>query len=197
MTTRVLLFLACVLCWDVVTPGWTAERLEAPSGDILCGARCLYVGLVALGLDPGEYSDFLEKCGKVDPRGFSIGQLEEIAKKHGARTLAVKTTLENLKLREGPFVCIAHIDGDHFVNVGDISDNMVWVINPPQESSVSCEVFKKRWEGIALLLSQSELVREEDLRQPDTRKWWLISVSVLMGIVSWKCWPLRRNEDAK
>ncbi len=194
MTIRMSLWFACFAFWGGLTVARAADDPVSPDGDMLCGAKCLYTGLVALELDPGEYPEFLEKCGSVQPQGFSIGQLAEVAEKYGAQTLAVQTTLENLKLREERFVCIAHVDGNHFVNVGDVNDSSVWVVNPPVESSVARELFTNRWEGYALLLSKSELVREEDLRQPWGWKWMLGAVGIAAGIVVW--FVVRKRGDS-
>lgn len=152
------------------------------SHDPLCGVKCLYSGLVALDLQPGEYPSFLEKCGDVDARGFSLGRIEEIAKECGATTLAVNTTLDNLQLRQERFVCIAHVDGTHYVNLGDVDGNQVWVVDPPRDGMIATEVFAKRWDGNALLLARTPLAPEEELRRPVRWGWIMASGAIMIGI---------------
>ncbi len=184
MTGRLYpLVLSAVFSWGL-SAGLAADELINQARDPLCGAKCLYTGLVALELDPGSYSTFIENCGDVEARGFSLGQLDEFAKQHGATTLAVQTTFENLKLRRERFVCIAHVDGNHFVNVGDVNDNSVWVINPPQEGSMALELFAKRWNGQALLLARSALVPEEELQQPWRWGWAIVGGLMAAGIAA-------------
>lgn len=162
--------------------------------DLLCGVRCLYSGLVALDLKPGDYSEFMQRCGDADTRGYSLGRLEEIARSHGASTLAVNTTLDHLAMREQPFVCIAHVDENHYVNIGDVDANQVWVIDPPRDGMISTAVFAKRWDGYALLLSRTPLEPEESLRRPWPWKWMMAGGAAAFGLSLWGfLWKRKRT----
>ena len=180
--TRHVLLLICLAC---TFRSGLADVGSDLFQDPLCGVKCLYSGLVALDLDPGEYPEFVERCGEVDARGFSLGRLEEIARECGASTLAVKTSLRNLQLREERFVCIAHVDRTHFVNLGDANQNQVWVIDPPQEGLISTEVFAKRWDGNALLLSRAPLTPEVELHRPLWWGWFIAGGVAVVGVVFW------------
>ena len=160
----------CVVVWSLSATTCLAQgRSET---DLLCGVKCLYTGLLALGVDPGKYSEFITKCGSADARGYSIGRLEEIAKGFGVETLPVQTSLENLQRREGRFVCIAHVDENHFVNIGDVDGNLVWIVDPPRDGPVAVDVFAQKWKGTALLLSRVPLVPENKLRWSVAGFWW-------------------------
>ena len=137
---------------------------DDPEPDLLCGVKCVYVGLISLEVDPGTFSSFVQKCGVPDARGYSIGRLEQVAQSFGVSTLSVQTSLDNLKRRKNPFVCVAHVDGHHFMNLIDANESVVWVIDPPQEKQIAKELFAQRWNGTALLLSRTPLVPEESLR---------------------------------
>lgn len=196
MRIRQSLLLVSILSWCGTSPCLTAESWSkdtvtsvSPGGDILCGAKCLYISLVALDVDPGGYEKFLIRCGEVEQEGFSIGRLAEVAQSYGVETLAVNTTLANLKQRRERLACIAHVDGHHFVNIGDVDDGTVWVINSPFDSSVAREVFEAHWRGDALLLSKTVLTREEDLVksslfQSSFHGWRLVLVVIAAGIVA-------------
>lgn len=161
------------------------ERQET---ELLCGVRCLYMGLLAMEIDPGRFADFIEKCGVADARGYSVGRLEEIARQHGAETLLVKTTIDNLRLRPTPFVCIAHVDGNHFVIIGDVDDSEVWIVDPPREGGIAKELFVKRWDGTALLLSRSPLASEESLaRWPWAKMAWVAGIGLVLA-AGWSIW---------
>lgn len=151
-----------------------SDAVSAGRADPLCGYNCLYSGLHALDYDPGDYSDFLAKHALADPRGASIGQLDVLAKSFGAQTQAVKTTLDHLKSRQASnerFVCIAHVDGNHFVNIADIDDQGVWIVDPPRDGMIAEALLAKRWSGDAILISREPLMREEDIRLSSPWKW--------------------------
>lgn len=179
--TRCLL--VCLCLW--ATPCGAQGRSKT---DLLCGVKCLYTGLLALGIDPGKYPDFITKCGSADARGYSIGRLEEIAKGFGVETLPVQTSLSNLQRRQGRFVCIAHVNENHFVNIGDVEGSQVWIVDPPRDGPVAVDVFAKKWKGTALLLSREPLVPESEL---GPRIGWWVGASVLLIGILWATWRWR------
>jgi len=163
---------------------------EDRAPDLLCGIKCLYVGLLTLGVEPGKYGDFVEKHGDIDARGMSLGRIDEIARKYQVHTLGVNTSLEDLRRRTGQFVCIAHVDGNHFVNIGDVTDKEVWIVDPPGEGAVARGLFAKRWKGTALLISTSPLEVES------SRFWRWLSMCVTTGGALSGLWLWRRARRA-
>lgn len=131
--------------------------------DLRCGSYCLYVGLKALDLPVGSYEDLEERLGQPSPAGYSLGQLDEAARAYGAKTLGVKTGLENLRRRPGRFVCIAHLDKNHFVNVAALDESHAFLVDPPGSSTVPAATLRAVWDGTALLISSEPLLAEEDL----------------------------------
>jgi len=144
---------------------------QTPSGlpgssrsDVRCGSYCLYVALKALDLGPGTYEELEEALGPPSDDGYSMLQLQEQAERFGAETLAVKTTLENLRKRERPLGCIAYLDErSHYVLIGDIEDNTVFVVDPPRSYELPAATLSALWSGEALLLSHKPLAPEEAL----------------------------------
>jgi len=176
-------------CLAALLALWTGA---VRGGDPLCGPESLYVGLLGLGVEPGRYGSFLQAFGAVEPRGVSLGRLEETARSFGVETLLVATTLENLARRRagGPFTCVAHVDGDHFVLIGDVEPTKVWIVDPPQAEHVASALFRTRWRGQALLLSQRLLAPEESLRASGP-SWWLWGAAII-GVAP-AAWGLLRT----
>jgi ABC-type bacteriocin/lantibiotic exporter with double-glycine peptidase domain len=154
-------------------------------GGPLCGPECLYTAMFALDVDPGAYHLFLDRFGNLDERGTTLGRLEEFARERGLYTLTVQTSLKNLQARasEHPFACIAHIDGNHFVLIGDVLPKAVWVTDPPGQSEIAAALFQSRWKGHALLLATHPLLPEEDIhaRSYEMRMWSLVAGMGLLG----------------
>lgn len=142
------------------------------AGNPHCGPQCLYTAMTAIDVNVGEYADFLQTFGLIEARGTSLIPLADMAEQHGLQTLLVKTTLDNLRTRgqNARFACVAHLDGNHFVLIGDVQENRVWIVDPPAETEVASAALLARWKGHALLLAKEPLVREEDLPSP-TRMW--------------------------
>ena len=166
-------------------PQANTEKTASSGGDPLCGYKCLYAGLLALDYNPGKYQDFLEKHASTDSQGASIGELEDLAKSYGAHTQAVQTSLKHLVCREDKaerFVCIAHVDGSHFVNIAEIQGPAIWIIDPPIEGQIAEPIFSKRWAGNALLVSREPLIAESALRLPSPWKWLAGSAAIVITL---------------
>jgi hypothetical protein len=107
----------------------------------------------------------------------------------------VRTTLERLSLRDRPFAIVAHIDGEHFVNIVDSLPGEIVIVDPPELSRISPAALNARWDGTALLVSLHPLAREEDLHPPlDWRKpagWTLLVVGVAAAL--WRLFVLRKR----
>jgi ABC-type bacteriocin/lantibiotic exporter with double-glycine peptidase domain len=156
----------------------------ADDTDPLCGVNCLYTALVALEKDPGTFDSFLQRFEDIQVRGIALGRLAEVAEDFGLSTLAVQTTLEGLALRddERPFVCIAHVENQHFVLIADVQPGSVWVVNPPEREVVAEKLFQERWSGHALLLSTRPQRREEALSRRS--QWPIVQIVVLsLGVL--------------
>lgn len=137
----------------------------------LCGAYCLYVGLKAIDMPVESFERLQEDLGPPPAGGYSLGQLDEVARQYGAETLGVSTSIENLRLCNERFACIAHLNQDHFVLVSKIDTDGVIVVDPPAKRMVPFVTWDRQWDGVALLLSPSALQPEEDLKAPWNWYW--------------------------
>lgn len=165
------------------------------SVDLRCGAYCLYVSLRALEIPIESYEQIEADLGPPSPAGYSMAQLSEVAKKHGAETLGVDTTFENLRRRPQPFACIAHINGNHFVNFAEVEDRQAWVIDPPREYSVPLDTLRTQWEGKALLISATPLLAEDELPRPFP--WNVVLIVVVSSLAAWTLWVVFRRRFAR
>jgi len=165
---------------------------EPETDNARCGSHCLYVALRALDVPIGSFAELEVKCGPPTTDGYSLGKLDEVAKSYGLHTLGVRTSFENLKLREGRFACIAHLeDPPHFVNFADADDaGSVCVIDPPRTYTAPADTLQMRWKGNALLLSTKPLAPEENLRAPWSWREWLVAgglpLLVIFGVLTWR-----------
>ena len=147
-------------------------RLALAEEKEFCGVYCLYVALKSIDLPVDSLEKLQEEMGTPPKGGYSLGQIDATAKKHGAQTLGVETSLDNLRLRTERFACIAHSNENHFVLLSKIEKDGVLVIDPPGKRLVPFVTWDQEWDGMALLLSPDPLLREEELRQP--KNWKLI-----------------------
>ena len=174
----------------LLTTAAFAMLAQSPSQtpDLRCGSYCLYVSLKALDLPVGSFDELQQRLGQPSPAtGYSLAQLKEAAESYGARTLGVETTPENLRRRPGRFACIAHLDGNHFVNIYDVDEKEAWIIDPPRRYTIPLDTLSIRWDGTALLLAREPLLAEEDL--PREVPWLTIAAVcaavLLLGAVVW------------
>ncbi len=158
-----------LICRSLVLPVWLSEdtATRQPTND--CGVSCLFVGLTVLnGNADLSLPDLLNRLSPKG-EGNSIAQLSSTANELGFQTLAVSTTLESLRIRQRPFVFIAHMKRDHFVLIADATDTSVQMVNPPTTSNVPAASFVNEWDGTGLLISNEKLEPEESLV---SRLWW-------------------------
>ncbi len=151
------MILATALAAAVVLIARTAAAADGEVRDPRCGLWCLYVALRGLDFEIPDPQALEVKLGSPTPQGFSLAQLETAAQDCGAETLAVSTTLANLKHRPGRFACIAHDRRGHFVLVSDIKNGQVTVIDPPRVEQIPQPTFEALWDGVALLVSRGPL----------------------------------------
>jgi ABC-type bacteriocin/lantibiotic exporter with double-glycine peptidase domain len=166
-----------------------AERATVPvSAEVadaekpLCGAYCLYVGLLALEIPVGDLDQVQDRLGPPPKPGYSFAQLAKAAESFGAHTLGVQTTLEQLDARPQRFVCIGHLRSNHFVIIANISPDLVTYCDPPAEGSMPQLTFNALWDGQALLLAREPLIPEEEIVVRSARSafvWWLLGAGIL------------------
>ncbi len=152
--------------------GGTAGLSREDSSDVLCGAKALYVALKALDLAPPSFDALRVELGEPDPKGYSVAELETVARRRGAKTLAVSTSLDRLRRRPEGFACITLSNREHFAVLYDVDEDEVYLVDPPNRHRVPRKVFETQWDGVALLLSARELTAEEALNQENSLGRW-------------------------
>lgn len=155
--------------------------------DLRCGANCLYVSLKALDVDGVSFDEVQRKLGAPAPSGYSFGQLADVAKSYGVQTLGVKTSVNNLRLREAPFACIALIRETHYVNFSEVGEREVHIVDAPREYTLPLETLPSVWNGEALLIARQALIAEEELgRSGRIVRFVVIGIStLLLGGLGW------------
>ena len=149
MIWNMILSFCCLQSSGGTPSAWTDE----PATHLNCGAYCLYTGLLGLELYEGGYDDLERELGPPGALGYSIAQLQEVAERHGAHALAVKSNLAQLPNHRRPFACIALLDNQHFVLAADVTAADVAVVDPPRSYALPRDTFESRWDGRALLLA--------------------------------------------
>ncbi len=175
----------------LLLPGQVAK---SPSDvDLRCGAYCLYVALGALDLKPSSFADLEQRLGQPSALGYSMQQLDESARSFSAYTLGVETSLDNLERRSGRFACIALLEGrGHYVCILDLDAKNVYLIDPPNQQTVSRDAFAALWNGKAILLSD----RPIDPRIPERFPWLAVMAgfaTLAAGVVLWVFFKKRRG----
>lgn len=151
--------------------------------DLRCGAYCLYLSLGALDRKPSSFAELEKRLGQPTSLGYSMGQLGDAARSFGVSVLAVETSIENLEARPGRFACVALVERQgHFVCIYDIDESHVYLMDPPDRSSVSREVFSKIWKGKALLLSDRPITPMVPGRFPMKFAWIALVPIVAAGL---------------
>jgi ABC-type bacteriocin/lantibiotic exporter with double-glycine peptidase domain len=162
-----------------------------------CGPNCLYIALRSLDMDIGPFDEFyerqfLKRFGRPDARGYSLGQMETIARELGLQTLGVKTSLERLRHRPPPVGCIAWIRQSHFVLIQSVSEETVEIIDPPRTYTMPAPAFKNIWDGTALLISSRSIPDEDSLSALGRQGWrWagiIAGLACVVGVVGFVFW---------
>ena len=154
----------------------TLAVLGAAAGDSvsaaenhLCGLHCLYVGLSVLG-EEVSLEGLRDELGEPDRDGYVLGRLAVAAEDRGLVARPMNTDLAWLKARRGPFACVAHVRGSHFVLVTQIDDDgTVTVVDPPDRYTMPAATFREIFDGDVLLLAREERALEE---RPAS--WWSV-----------------------
>ena len=87
-----------------------------------------------------------------------MADLEERAKKRGASTIGVQTTIERLSARRRQnerFACIALLELGHYVLLYDADHSLAYVVDPPRSYTVPRDTFDASWTHKVLLSAQS------------------------------------------
>jgi hypothetical protein len=137
----------------------------ATAQDSRCGSYCLYVALKSLELGPDSFEELEQRLGDPEQGGYTMEQLDQAAQSLGAKTIAVRTTLENLASRPESFACIALINNSHFILLYDSDQNVVRLCDPPGLKEMPVSTFRSAWSGEALLLGNSDFLPEEAVDQ--------------------------------
>jgi ABC-type bacteriocin/lantibiotic exporter with double-glycine peptidase domain len=174
---------ASALALNIIAMSALLQAGTTRDADERCGLYCLYVALKSLDVAVPTPEELEQRLGPPPASGYSLGELEAVAREYGTHTLGAQTTVENLQRRAERFACIAHVEGNHFVNLIDVSDGAVSVIDPPSEYSIPIDVLRARWDGKALLISNASLVREEDLPRPWRWGWSAVAALVFTGLL--------------
>ncbi|MDN5211035.1 peptidase domain-containing ABC transporter [Fulvivirgaceae bacterium BMA12] len=108
-----------------------------------CGPTC--IRMIAKSYGKNYSLEYLKRRSYFTREGVSLAGISEAAETIGFRTLAVKTTLENLA-KEAPLPCIVHWQQQHFVVVYKIDKKKVWIADPVgQRITLSHDEFLRSW----------------------------------------------------
>lgn len=166
----------------------------AATPDLRCGAMCLYVGLRGIDVPVASFESIEKKLGPASSMGYSMDQLRSAAEEFGAHALPIQTNLENLRKRRRPFACIAHLTTGHFVLIGDVTNDSVYVINPPQSAAnVPVATFLLMWDQRVLVLAREPVEPEERFRKLPTGLWIWSAILATVTIVIWGSRFFRRR----
>lgn len=181
-----MLGVAMVLMTIAANPETDAsERVIDPR----CGSNCLYLALQLLDCKLESLKQLEDVLGAPSPKGFTLAQLADAARRFNVETLGVETSFQNLTRRTERFACIAHVDGGHFVLFHDVSAGKVTVVDPPRIYEMPSDTMRTRWKGTALLLANRPLTREEKLNP--NRRW--IAIAACAGLAVGVLWFMRRR----
>ncbi|HWE39097.1 MAG TPA: DUF1573 domain-containing protein [Isosphaeraceae bacterium] len=167
----------------VVAMGQVPAEPGSKTADLRCGSYSLYIALKAIDRAPPTFEDLEKTLGSPGPGGYSMKQLEDGAKQRGAQTIAVETTLDNLRWRREPFACITLINDNHFVVFYNIDDQYVYYINAPHEVKLPIDTFRPVWSRQCLLIGPEPFAPEESIRRPWSRAWILGGVLGIAFVV--------------
>ena len=129
--------------------------------DVYCGSYSLFIALRALGIGPETHERLELELGKPAPEGYSMLQLDEMARGFGAKTIAVTTNLDNLAWRPERFACLTVINGHHYVLLYKVEDGKVFVCDAPRIYDLPRETFESVWSRQALLIGPRDFLPEE------------------------------------
>lgn len=131
--------------------------------DVYCGSYSLMVALGALGIGPGSFEELEQQLGEPGPDGYSMLELDEVARSYGARTMAVETSLGNLDWRPERFVCLTVINDHHYVLLYKIEGGKVFLCDAPSTYDLPIDTFESIWSRKALLLGPEEFLPDESI----------------------------------
>ena len=160
------------------------------------GIQCLFVALVALEIEAGEYERFESSIPKPAASNYSLSELADIAKSKGAKVCEVSTSFRNLRDRKQQFACIAHLrDKNRFVLIQDVDDQLAYLVDPPREFTVPVDTMSVVWNGDALLISREDLALVAGTRFGPMQWCMLIGAIFIatMAFLGVKRWRTRNN----
>jgi ABC-type bacteriocin/lantibiotic exporter with double-glycine peptidase domain len=159
--------------------------------ELRCGSYCLMTALLSIDRAPAELEHLESSLGDPSDAGYSMLQLLKAAEHQGAFAAAVHTNPENLSRRNGPFVCIALLNGDHFAILADVSANTATIVDPPDSHEIPLDTLMAEWDGRAVLIADRPLESEELIAARTSRDLFLKSLvrntglALALGLVVW------------
>jgi predicted double-glycine peptidase len=175
MQLRTMLVLWCIIVIAM------QQDLRSQDSDLECGVRCLFVGLHSADDQCTVTLNELRKRLAPGDSGNTLKQLSAAAGTLGFQKLELHTTLDALRVRQRPFVCIAHLKSNHFVLLADITDETIDLLDPPNSlTTVPVSTFTSAWSGNVLLLSKSPLEGEDVIKR--RLRWITFQERLVLGL---------------
>ncbi|TWT69191.1 Peptidase C39 family protein [Crateriforma conspicua] len=151
-----------LLCFLPSKGGYSTDATRPLVVD--CGVEALYLAIASLGNNE-TLDGFASRLPSPGPNGHSLTDLARFAKDRGFHVRLVDTSCNNLTERSAneSFACIAWIAPNHFVNIAECVEHQVTVVDFPNRRTMPISLFRKDWNGEALLISTDELASEASL----------------------------------
>ncbi len=188
MSTLVLLIATTAVC----------QTGQSQAAGSKCGSYCIYVALCALDLVSEPYSTFEKSLPAIGPDGYSFNDLEQIAQRFGADTLALEADLETLARLKGRRACIALLN-QHFVVVKDIdrSAGVVSIIDPPAQYDRPFREFRRTYSRRALVVALAPIGVPSDGAAWRIALWLVCGAAGAIGLLTAARSLTRRRELAR
>ena len=121
--------------------------------DPLCGPKSLLAICKKYNIST-TLDEICDLTGYEEQFGTTMRGLYQATNKKGLPAVPVETELEQLCSIKTP--SIAFVDGNHFLVIHGCKGDKITIQDPPAPSySIQKEVFVKRWNGVALVFSES------------------------------------------
>ena len=95
MRIYVLWLATCSLSTPLL--GQLGRETDRKREDPICGAKCLYVILRGYGKAPNTYKSVVEELGPTSAEGYSLLQLQDVARKHKLYAESVQLDKDTLE----------------------------------------------------------------------------------------------------
>jgi len=129
------------------------------AGMMECGTTCLAMIFKHYG-----YSDirsFLSEKAEVNLSGIDLLTLSKISEEFGFETDGYKMEFKYFK--DVTLPCIAHYNGNHFVVVYKVKNDIVWIADPAVgKYKLKKEEFESKWNGVILMLKTTKALFKQN-----------------------------------